>query len=156
MEIRQINGDDFYAISPLVNEWWGGRNMVDMLPKLFFDHFTSTSFVVVKEGEIIGFLIGFYSQTFEKVAYIHFVGVHPHYRNQKIGRSLYERFINVVKKSGREFVKCITSPINKNSIKFHTKMDFSIEKGDRTVDGVSFFTNYDGENQDRVLFVKRI
>jgi mRNA-degrading endonuclease HigB of HigAB toxin-antitoxin module len=76
---RIAKGVDYYAISPLINEWWGGRQMSDMLPKLFFDHFTNTSFVAEKEGEIIGFLIVFFSQTHSNEAYIHFVGVHPEY-----------------------------------------------------------------------------
>ncbi len=63
MEIRPVKSPDYYRISPLLNEWWDGRNMVDMLPKLFFDHFTDTSFVAEKDGEIFGFLIGFLSQT---------------------------------------------------------------------------------------------
>lgn len=31
MEIRLVKGSDYYAISPLINEWWGGRQMSDML-----------------------------------------------------------------------------------------------------------------------------
>jgi len=38
--------------------------MAAMLPKLFFVHFRSTSFAAVEDGEIVGFLIGFVSQTF--------------------------------------------------------------------------------------------
>ncbi len=51
MKIRLINGADFYNISPLINEWWGGRQMIDMLPKLFFDHFKNTSFIAEANGE---------------------------------------------------------------------------------------------------------
>jgi hypothetical protein len=35
-------------------------------------------------------------------------------------------------------------------------MGFEIEKGDKTIDGVSVNSNYDGPNQDRVLFVKEL
>jgi hypothetical protein len=35
-------------------------------------------------------------------------------------------------------------------------MGFEIETGDREVDGVPVYTDYDGSNQDRVLFVKKI
>jgi hypothetical protein len=44
----------------------------------------------------------------------------------------------------------------KVSIAYHAKMGFSIEEGDKEVDGVSVFSDYDGPNQDRVLFVKGI
>ena len=60
MNIRSVQSSDYYTLSPLINEWWGGRNMSDKLPKLFFDHFTNTSLIMEKDGEIIGFLIGFY------------------------------------------------------------------------------------------------
>jgi len=156
MKIRLINGADFYNISPLINEWWGGRQMTDMLPKLFFDHFKNTSFIAEANGEVVGFLIGFLSQSFENEAYIHFIGVHPDQRHLSIGRQLYEFFFTEVKKAGRTIVRCVTSPVNKASISFHTKMGFDIEKSDQLINGINFFPDYDGKNQDRVLFVKSI
>lgn len=156
MEIRLVKGSDYYAISSLINEWWGGRQMSDMLPKLFFDHFTNTSFVAEKEGKIVGFLIGFLSQSHSNEAYIHFVGVHPEYRKHNIGKKLYNEFFNEVEQNGRKIIRCVTSSVNKVSIAYHTKMGFEIEKGDKTIDGVSVNTDYDGPNQDRVLFVKEL
>ncbi|KQL21183.1 GNAT family N-acetyltransferase [Cytobacillus solani] len=156
MKIRLVKGSDYYVISPLINKWWGGRQMSDMLPKLFFDHFTNTSFVVEKEGEIVGFLIGFLSQSYSNEAYIHFIGVHPDYRRHNIGKKLYNEFFNKVKQNGCKIVRCVTSPVNKVSIAYHTKMGFVIEKGDKTINGVSVNTDYDGPNQDRVLFVKEL
>jgi ribosomal protein S18 acetylase RimI-like enzyme len=157
MEIRSVKGSDYYAISPLINEWWGGRQMSDMLPKLFFDHFKNTSFIAEKDGKIVGFLIGFLSQTYPEEAFLHFVGVHPDYRKNGVGRQLYNQFFDIVKKNGRNIVRCVTSPVNKVSIAFHTKMGFEIEKnGDKEKDGVSVYTDYDGPNQDRVLFVKKL
>lgn len=129
--------------------------MSDMLPKLFFDHFTNTSLVVEKEGEIVGFLIGFLSQSYSNEAYIHFIGVHPDYRRHNIGKKLYNEFFNKVKQNGCKIVRCVTSPVNKVSIAYHTK-GFVIEKGDKTINGVSVNTDYDGPNQDRVLFVKEL
>lgn len=156
MEIRSVKGSDYYVISPLINEWWGGRNMSDMLPKLFFDHFTQTSFIAEKDGKLVGFLIGFLSQTHSNEAYIHFVGVHPEYRKHNIGKYLYNTFFNAVKQNDRSIVRCVTSPVNKVSIIYHTKMGFEIEDGDTIVDGLSINADYDGPNQDRVLFVKKL
>jgi len=156
MEIRFVTGSDYYVISPLVNEWWGGRNMTDKLPRLFFDHFANTSFIVEDEEQIVGFLIGFLSQTHLKESYIHFVGVHPAYRKQNLGKKLYEEFFKVVRQNDRNFVRCVTSPVNKVSIAFHTKMGFKVEDGDQTIDGVSIHSGYDGSNKDRVLFVKEL
>jgi len=156
MEIRSVKGSDYYVISPLINEWWGGRNMSDKLPKLFFDHFAQTSFIAEKDGKLVGFLIGFLSQTHSNEAYIHFVGVHPEYRKHNIGKHLYNKFFNVVKQNNRSIVRCVTSPVNKVSIAYHTKLGFEIEDGDRIIEGLSLNTDYDGPNQDRVLFVKKL
>lgn len=156
MKIRTVKNSDYDLISPVINEWWGGRNMADKLLKLFFVHFHTTSFIAEKDGEVVGFLIGFLSQTYSDEAYIHFVGVHPEYRKHNIGRQLYNEFFNVVKQYGRNIVRCVTSPVNKVSISFHTRMGFEIESGNKEVDGISVFADYDGPNQDRVLFVKKL
>ncbi|OEH94251.1 GNAT family N-acetyltransferase [Bacillus solimangrovi] len=156
MNIRTAKSTDYEVISPVINEWWGGRQMAQMLPKLFFVHFNNTSFIAEKDGKVVGFLIGFLSQTYADDAYIHFVGVHPEHRKHNVGKRLYTEFFNVVKEYERKFVRAITSPVNQGSIAYHTKMGFEIVKGDREVNGVSVHTNYDGLGQDRVLFVKEM
>lgn len=155
-QIRNANEQDYAKIITVINDWWGGRQMSDMLPKLFFVHFQPTSFVVEAEGEIIAFLIGFLSQTNPEEAYIHFVGVHPDRRGDGVGKELYQMFFQEVNKRGCHTVRCITSPVNKGSIHFHGKMGFEVEAGDKVVDGVWVTTNYDGYGNDRVQFVKRI
>ncbi|API92554.1 hypothetical protein J32TS6_17330 [Virgibacillus pantothenticus] len=156
MNIRFVQGSDYYSLSPLINEWWGGRNMSDMLPKLFFDHFQNTSFIAESDGEIVGFLIGFLSQSKEDEAYIHFIGVHPKFRKQQIGKVLYERFFTIAKQNDRKIIRCVTSPVNKTSIAYHTKMGFDIETGNKQINGVEVTANYDGQGQDRVLFKKKL
>ncbi|MFE4045961.1 GNAT family N-acetyltransferase [Priestia sp. YIM B13490] len=141
MTVRLVKGSDYYIISPLINDWWNGRQMSDLLPKLFFDHFKNTSFIVEEEGKIIGFLIGFLSQSYSNEAYIHFVGIDPEYRGKGIGKQLYNQFFDVIKQNARNIVRCVTSPVNKASIAYHTKMGFEIEQGNK-------------QNQDKVLFVK--
>ncbi len=67
--IRNVKEEDYYYIYPRVNEWWGGRQLAHLLPKLFFQHFQDTSFVVEEADnasdtkKIIAFIIGFISQT---------------------------------------------------------------------------------------------
>lgn len=130
--------------------------MRDMLPKLFFVHFRETSFIVEEQGQIVGFLNGFFSQTYPDEAYIHFVGVHPDFRQAGVGRLLYETFFQAVWAQGRHTVRCVTAPANRTSIAFHTRMGFEIEPGDEEPDGVPVHSNYDGSGAARVLFVKRL
>lgn len=154
MHLRQAQPADYAPIIAVIDDWWGGRHMADMLPKLFFVHFQDTGFVVEQDGEIIAFLIGFVSQTDPTQAYIHFVGVHPGQRGRDLGRALYEHFFETVKLRGCKTVHCVTSPVNKGSIAFHTRMGFESVPGDGVVDGVNVHTDYDGRGEDRVLFKK--
>jgi len=131
-----------------VNVWWGGREMAPILPKLFFLHFEGTSFVAEDdEGDLAGFLCGFLSQTNPEEAYIHFVGVSPEYRGEGVGRTLYERFFEEVRHQGRTVVRCVTSPINQESVAFHEALGFEV---DRVAE------DYDGPGEDRVLLAKRL
>jgi predicted GNAT superfamily acetyltransferase len=154
--IRSARGSDYKEVISVINDWWGGRQMAEMLPKLFFVHFQDTCFVVEDEGNIIAFLIGFISQTYPNEAYIHFVGVHPEHRKLGVADRLYKIFFDKVKEQGCNKVRCITSPVNKVSIAFHTRMGFEIETGNGEEDGISVTREYDGKDGDRVLFVKSL
>jgi ribosomal protein S18 acetylase RimI-like enzyme len=119
-----------------------------MLPQLFFVHFEGTSFVAEdEEGRLAGFLVGFLSQTDDTDAYVHFVGVAPERRGSGLGRELYERFFEAARQAGRTTVRCVTSPVNVDSVAFHEALGF-------TVDRVA--KDYDGPGEDRVLLVKRL
>jgi ribosomal protein S18 acetylase RimI-like enzyme len=119
-----------------------------MLPKLFFIHFEGTSFVAEgDDGELLGFVCGFLSQTAGDEAYIHFVGVDPESREAGLGRALYERFFEEARVNGRSVVRCVTSPVNERSVAFHESLGFEVE---RVVE------DYDGPGEDRVLLVKRL
>lgn len=157
---KNISESDYPHIIPMVNEWWGGRNMSPMLPRLFFQHFQDTSFVTTTVGEkprIVGFLVGFVSQTNPDVGYIHFVGVDPGYRKSGIGEALYSHFFDEVRRRGCHKVSCVTSPVNKTSIAFHQRMGFSIQPGDSSSEeGIPMTLDYDGPGEPRVKFTKRI
>jgi ribosomal protein S18 acetylase RimI-like enzyme len=156
IKIRNAEPRDFYFVTSVIDAWWGGRKMRDMLPKLFFVHFHDTSFIAHADGEIVGFLNGFFSQTFADEAYIHFVGVHPDYRKHGVARLLYETFFAAARAKGKTFVRCVTSPANKTSIAFHQRMGFEIEPGDVETNGIAAHSNYDGKGESRVLFCKRL
>ena len=156
MRVRYAEPSDYDVVISALNDWWGGRPMSDMLPRLFFVHFRETSFVAEENGGIIGFLVGFLSQTVAQEAYVHFAGVRPDSRRRGVGRALYEHFFEAVGQHGRTVVRCVTSPVNRASIAFHTRIGFQIEPQDEIADGVAIYPNYDGPANDRVLFVKRL
>lgn len=154
MKIRNVQPADYPLLISVLNDWWGGRKMSDMLPKLFFVHFSETSFILEQDNQLCGFIIGFLSQTFANEAYIHFVGIHPDYRKQGLGEKLYTHFFAVVQQKSRNVVRCVTAPTNKSSIAFHRYMGFELEAHETQLDGVPFYPNYDGQGEDRVVFTK--
>jgi ribosomal protein S18 acetylase RimI-like enzyme len=155
-QIRPIRPQDYQAVMSVIDDWWNGRQMADKLPRLFFEHFTDTSFAAERHGELAGFLVGFISQSRPGEAYIHFVGVHPDERGRGLGRRLYEHFFAAVRARGCELVRAITAPVNQGSIGFHRQMGFGIEPGDSEINGVPVTSGYDGSGHDRVRFVKNL
>jgi ribosomal protein S18 acetylase RimI-like enzyme len=145
--IRQAEAADFGRVSPQLDAWWGGRSMRLMLPRLFFEHFRQTTFVAEDEGELVGFLCGFLSQSHSDEAYVHFVGVRPDQRGSGLGRELYERFLAAARAAGRDVVRCVTSPRNQASIAFHRRLGFEVE---------AEVADYDGAGEARVLLRKRL
>jgi len=143
--IRHAEPADYASVIGVIDDWWGGRPMAAMLPKLFFVHFRDTSFVAEADGRVVGFLCGFRSQTHDDEAYIHFVGVDPSQRGSGLGRELYERFFTAV--APRATVRAVTSPVNERSVAFHQALGFEVERVDE---------DYDGRGEARVLLRKRL
>jgi GNAT superfamily N-acetyltransferase len=152
--LRHADPSDYAPIIAVVDRWWGGRHMADMLPKLFFVHFRPTSFVAEARGRVVGFLAGFRSQTFPEQAYIHFVGVDPAFRLAGVARALYERFFSAARAAGCTEAHGVTSPANKGSLHFHAAMGFDFLPGDAEEDGVPYTADYDGRGEPRVRLRK--
>jgi ribosomal protein S18 acetylase RimI-like enzyme len=141
--IRHAEPNDHASVIAVVDDWWGGRAMAAMLPKLFFVHFRDTSFVAEEEGRVVAFLCGFRSQTYADEAYIHFVGVDPSHRQTGLARELYNRFFSAV--APRSVVRAVTSPRNERSVAFHEALGFEVER---------VAEDYDGRGESRVLLKK--
>jgi ribosomal protein S18 acetylase RimI-like enzyme len=152
--IRHLSPADYQVVISVIDHWWGGRPMAGMLPRLFFEHFTDTSFAAERDGRLAGFLAGFISQSHSGEAYIHFVGVDPAQRGRGLGRLLYEAFFRAAQARGCTLVRAVTSPANHGSVAFHQRMGFQIEPGDASADGIPVSSGYDGPGSDRVRFLK--
>jgi ribosomal protein S18 acetylase RimI-like enzyme len=149
LAIRHLEADDYAAVIPLVDAWWGGRRMRDMLPRLFFVHFKPTSFAAELDGRLAGFLCGLVSQTDPGVAYVHFVGVDPAARCAGVGRALYDRFFAAARAAGCREAQAVTSPANERSRAFHRRIGF-VEVA--PPGGGAVWVGYDGPGEDRVRF----
>ena len=143
LTIRRAAPPDHARIIGVVDDWWGGRPMTAMLPRLFLDHFASTSLVVESgDGDLAGFLVGFLSSDQVGMAYVHFAGVSPTHRRRGLAAELYKQFFQLARAAGATQVKAVTSPLNETSQRFHRAIGFAIS--DPVID-------YDGAGNDRVV-----
>jgi predicted GNAT superfamily acetyltransferase len=160
LSLRHPTTADHPRLLAVLDEWWGGLGgdagrleRALLMPRLFLQHFTDTSFIVERpDGSIGAFLIGFRSQSRPDVAYIHFVGVAPDLRRNRVAASLYGRFIEEARTAGARSVQSCTSPSNTTSQAFHRGMGFEIDPGETVRDGVAVQRDYDGPGIDRVTF----
>ncbi|MGY1812904.1 N-acetyltransferase family protein [Blastococcus sp. SYSU D00820] len=153
---------DHPRVQAVLGEWWGhlgGREgdlqRALLVPRLFLQHFTDTSTVVEDaDGRLVAFLLGFLSPARPATAYVHFVGVDPAAQGRGLGRRLYEGFSAAAAARGAREIRCITSPVNRGSLAFHTRLGFTVEPGDKEVDGIPVHSDYDGPGLDRLSFVR--
>jgi L-amino acid N-acyltransferase YncA len=97
MNIRQLQEADYETIIEAIDDWFDGRQMSHLLPRIFFIHFRPMSFAIEEDGRVIGFLAGFVSQTYPDQAYIHFVGIEANCCGRGLGRQLYSTFFETVR-----------------------------------------------------------
>src|SRR5919201_1415400 len=146
LRLRPLDPGDHGRVLRVLDDWWG-RPMGALLPRPFFTHFRETSFVLERRDELVGFLVGFLSQTHADEAYIHAVGIAPDDRGKGLGRMLYQRFFAVVAAHGRRRVRAVTSPVNTGSVEFHRRLGFAVTEPAR--DGsVSFLRELEVDISD--------
>ena len=151
---RPVEADHAFVVSR-VDAWWGGRRLHDLLPRLWFQHFTGTSWIAeARDGRSVGFLVGFVWPDHPDVGYVHMIATDPGLRRQGVGRELYQRFFEDVAARGVRTVQAITWPGNRVSIEFHRAMGFSPAMGPGTVPawGSPAFLDYDAPDEDRTVF----
>jgi ribosomal protein S18 acetylase RimI-like enzyme len=154
LTFRPPTEDDYFEVIDALDQWWDYQaaearrdQRAALVPRLFFQHFTDTSIVLVDQHRLVGFLIGFLSQSRADEAYIHFVGIDPSYRGRGLGAELYERFFAIARMHQRCTVRAITSISNTGSQAFHRRMGFSVSDP---------IANYDGQGGTHVLFVREL
>ena len=146
LELRQARPDDHAAIVTVVDDWWG-RPVSGLLPRLFLDHFWTTSLVAEDDRGLAGFLVGFISPGAPEVGYVHFLGVRPDLRGSGLGRRLYAAFADTATDAGCRELRAITSPANEPSIGFHRSLGFAVSPP---------VPDHDGPGRAMVVFRRRL
>lgn len=156
---RRPTEADYVAIVRVIDDWWGGRQLSQLLPRLWLQHFTGTSWLAESaDGRIAGFLVGFLSPDEPDVAYCHMVATNPNLRRRGLGAALYERFFEDARAAGRGIVKAVTWPGNRASVAFHRAIGFEVDQspGSQNLYGTPARAAYDFDREDRALLTRRI
>jgi ribosomal protein S18 acetylase RimI-like enzyme len=156
---RRPTEADYPAIIRVIDDWWGGRNLSQLLPRLWLQHFTGTSWLAeTPDGRIAGFLVGFLSPDHPDTAYCHMIATNPNLRQRGLGRALYERFFADARAAGRSVVNAVTWPGNRVSIAFHRAIGFDVAEGpgSQRLYGTPAQPEYDFDREDRAILVRTI
>jgi predicted GNAT superfamily acetyltransferase len=156
---RRPTEADYVTIVRVVDDWWGGRHLDELLPRLWLQHFAGTSWLAeTLDGKLTGFLVGFMSPDHADTAYCHMVAANPNLRHEGVGRELYERFFADARAAGRSRVTAVTWPGNRASIAFHLAIGFELVTGpgSQNLYGTPAYPGYDFDREDRAVLVRRI
>lgn len=159
IRFRRPTEEDYPTIVRVIDDWWGGRKMDVLLPRLWLQHFTRTSWLAeTADGGLAGFLIGFHSPDQPDVAYCRMIATNPNLRMRGMGRALYERFFSDARAAGRHTVRAITWPGNRASIAFHRALGFEVEAGpgSQNLYGTPSQVEYDFDREDRTILVRAV
>lgn len=153
---RRPTEADHPRVVEVIDEWWGGRHLRQLLPRLWLQHFAGTSWIAEEDGRMRGFLVAFISQDDPTTGYVHMVASDPNRRKAGIGRALYERAYADLAAQGARRVIAITWPGNRISIAFHRALGFRVDDGPGTqaIYGTPAHADYDGPGEDRVVFYR--
>lgn len=145
---------DHKGLIRVVDDWWGGRRLRHLLPRLWLQHFTSTSWIAeTPDGALAGFLIGFDSPDNPAVGYVHMAATSPNQRRRGVGRQLYGAFADDLGRRGVRELRAITWAGNRGSIAFHQALGFRVDDGPGTVRvyGAMAYPDYEGDGEDTVV-----
>ena len=155
LTFRRPTPADHPRIVDVIDHWWGERRMRHLLPRLWLEHFSGTSWIVERpDGRLAGFVVAFVSQDHPDTGYVHMIAAEPSRRRRGLGRALYERAFADLAARGARRVCAVTWPGNRTSIAFHRALGFRVDDGPGTqrLYGTPAYADYDGPDEDRVLF----
>jgi len=150
---RQAEPGDAADVGRAIDAWWPGIHMVHAVCPQLFAHLGDTCVIAEDDGVLVGFLVGFLSQSLADTGYVHYAGVHPDYRGRGVGHELYRRFADEVRRRGCTKLLAETGTWNVKSIAFHEKIGFILQPGDEVIDGLPVHHDAAGVGFDFVVMV---
>jgi GNAT superfamily N-acetyltransferase len=154
--LRHATEADHLRLARLVDEWWGERR--PRLPRLWLRHFALLSWIAERsDGRPIGLGVGFISIDHVGLGIVHLVAVAPSSRRRGVGRAIADAIEHSLIRQGAERVEATVWPGNRVGVTFLEALGYtpSPDAPDRLY-GVPATTDFDGEGEDRAVFVRRL
>ncbi len=161
IDYRRPTDADHDAVVRRFDDWAGGRTARQLLPRLWFRHFTGTSWIAARvDGRVIGIAIGYLSQDDPSVAVLHVVAVDPRHRRRGVGSELAARFVRDAATRGATTVRTTAWADDRPTIHFLEAIGFHlVEPPDRQrLYGMPAVADYDapGRRPGRARAIDRV
>jgi GNAT superfamily N-acetyltransferase len=156
MLVRNAFPGDFLEIADKSKEWADLVIEREPVYHILTLHFRNTCFIAEDRGEMIGYLLGFRSQSRPEEAYIHLIQVAPRLRGNGIGRRMFNRFQSAAIAMGCKKIVTLSRPENNYCNGFNKAMGFGVVDGENTIEanGMRAIKDYHGPGKHMVLWRK--
>ena len=157
--MRRPTEADHAGIVKILDHWFGGRRVSPLAARAWFRHFAKSSWLAEDEnGSARGILLGYRSPGQREVAVIQLLAVDPARRRRGIARALLDAFLIDSAGAGAVLVEIVVPPDEHGAIAALTALGFHADDGPGTqrLYGVPATPDYEGDGEDRALFVRRI
>ena len=149
---RRPTEADHDAIVRRIDDWANGRTARHQLPRLWFRHFSGTSWVIVDERDRpVGIALGFLSPDQPSIAVLHALAVDPAHRRRGLGSELVARFAADASAGGATTIRTTAWPDDRPTIAFLESIGFRLlpaPDGQRLY-GTPAMADYDEPGDDR-------
>ena len=155
--LRRPTEADHVRLVRLVPEWWGEKRPA--LPRLWLRQFAGTSRVVeTAEGRLIGVGIGFASQDEATRGVILLVAVGAGQRRHGLGTAVAREIEGALGERGATTIEALVWPGNRIGVRFLEALGYAPlpETLATRLFGVPAIADYDGEGEDRSVFVREL
>jgi len=159
VELRRPTESDHASLVAAIDDWWGGRRVRHLLPRLWFRHFSGTSWLAEHAGgRPVGFLVGFTSYDRVDEAQLYLLGVDPNHRRRGIARALEAAFAADARSAGAQVIRAEIPPGDPVALRALRALGFAIDTGPGStpIHGTPAFADHDGPGEDRVVLVRRL
>lgn len=155
--LRRPTPADYAPIVIAAEDWWGRRVLPGVLSRLWFEHFSGTSWIAeTLQGELAGYLVAFVSPDHPADLVIVAAAVHPAMRRRGVGRRLHEAAAADARERGATRLVEPAWPGDPVAIAFLRSIGFRPEDvpGTRRLYGVPAWPDQEYGREDRAIMLR--